>query len=106
MAKKLFVGGLPYSTTKEELENAFAKFGAVDEAIIIDKNDMGRRRFFAFVTMTNDAEAEAAVSSLNGSDFGGRSITVNEARPMTERPPRRDRGSYDNRGGYDNRGSY
>lgn len=92
MAKKLFVGGLPYSTTKEELEATFSKFGTIEDSVIIDKNDMGRRRFFAFVTMTNDAEADQAVASLNGSDMGGRSITVNEARPMGERPPRRDGG--------------
>ncbi len=85
MAKKLFVGGLPYSTTDSELSDAFSKAGAVTSATIISDRMTGRSKGFGFVEMANDDEADAAIEMWNGKDFGGRSLTVNEARPMRER---------------------
>ena len=90
MAKKLYVGGLPYSTTADELKAHFSQAGAVEDATVITDKMTGRSRGFGFVTMTNDDEADAAVSKLDGSDMGGRKIMVNEARPMAERPARRE----------------
>lgn len=105
MAKKLYVGGLPYSTTDSELRDAFARVGAVEAASIVMDKMTGRSRGFGFVTMPNDAEADKAIETMNGTDFGGRSITVNEARPLTDRPPRRDfRGGMG--GGMGGRGGY
>lgn len=95
MAKKLYVGGLPYSTTDSELREAFEKAGQVESATIIMDKMTGRSKGFGFVEMSDDAAAQAAIDMWNGKDFGGRSIVVNEARPMEERP-RRDF----NRGGY------
>lgn len=93
MAKKLYVGNLSYSTTSDGLKTAFAKAGAVLSANVITDKMTGRSRGFGFVEM-EDADADKAVQSLNGSDLDGRTLTVNEARPMTEKPPRRsfDRG--------------
>jgi RNA recognition motif-containing protein len=88
MAKKLFVGNLPWSTTNDDLQQAFSAHGAVTSATILTDKMTGRSRGFGFVEMENDSEAEAAVAALNGVDMGGRKIVVNEARPMTERPPR------------------
>ena len=92
MAKKLYVGGLPYSTTDSELKDAFAKCGAVDSAVIIMDKMSGRSKGFGFVEMSNDADAQKAIETWNGKDFGGRTLTVNEARPMEERPRRDFRG--------------
>ncbi|OGG40397.1 hypothetical protein A3A21_03200 [Candidatus Jorgensenbacteria bacterium RIFCSPLOWO2_01_FULL_45_25b] len=88
MAKKLFVGGLPYSTTDDELRDAFSKAGTVTSATIIMDKMMGRSKGFGFVEMENDAEAEAAITMWNGQDFSGRKLTVNEARPLEPRAPR------------------
>ncbi len=88
MAKKLYVGGLPYSTTDDELRDHFAQAGAVSSATIIMDKMSGRSKGFGFVEMENDADADKAVSMFNGQDFGGRKLTVNEARPMEARPPR------------------
>jgi len=88
MAKKLYVGGLPYSTTQDELRDAFTKAGAVTSATIIVDKMTGRSRGFGFVEMENDAEADAAIEMWNGKDFDGRKLTVNEAKPMEARPPR------------------
>ncbi|HYF10503.1 MAG TPA: RNA-binding protein [Candidatus Paceibacterota bacterium] len=107
MAKKLYVGGLPYSTTDAELRDAFAQIGAVEAASIVMDKMTGRSRGFGFVTMPNDAEADKAIETMNGTDLGGRTITVNEARPLTDRPPRRDMnrgGGYG--GGMGGRGGY
>ena len=101
MAKKLYVGGLPYSTTDTELRDAFAQVGMVEAASIVMDKMTGRSRGFGFVTMPNDAEADKAIETLNGTDFAGRTITVNEARPLTDRPPRRD---FRGNGGGMNRG--
>jgi RNA recognition motif-containing protein len=94
MAKKLYIGNLPYTTTDAELKDMFAVAGAIESANVISDKMTGRSRGFGFVTMPNDEEALKAVDMFNGKDVGGRKLTVNEARPMTEKPPRRsfDRG--------------
>ena len=97
MAKKLYVGGLPYATTDTELKDAFAQAGNVTSAVIIMDRMTGRSKGFGFVEMSSDEEAQAAIDMWNGKDFGGRSLTVNEARPMEERPRRDFRGG---NGGY------
>ncbi len=99
MAKKLYVGGLPYTTTQDELQNAFAQAGTVSSATIIMDKMTGRSKGFGFVEFASDEEAEKAIEMWNGKDFGGRSLTVNEARPMEARPPRRD-GDRGGRGGF------
>jgi len=85
---KLFVGGLPFSLTDEELQDAFAKHGTVASATIIKDRDTGRSKGFGFVEFENDEEGKAAEKALNGTELGGRSITVNQARPREERPRR------------------
>lgn len=86
MAKKLYVGGIPYSTTEDNLKAAFAQAGEVTSvAIIIDKMT-GRSKGFGFVEMANDADAATAIEMWHGKDFEGRTLTVNEARPLEERP--------------------
>ena len=97
MATKLFIGSLPYSTTDDELEATFAPFGNVASAKVIFDRETGRSKGFGFVEMENDAEAKAAIEKLNGSDFGGRSLVVNEARPQEPRGERRSFGG--DRGG-------
>jgi RNA recognition motif-containing protein len=109
MAKKLYVGGLPYATTDNELKDAFSQAGSVASATIIMDKMTGRSKGFGFVEMSTDEEAQAAIEMWNGKDFGGRTLTVNEARPLEARPPRRDfggNGGYGggDRGGYGNRG--
>jgi RNA recognition motif-containing protein len=89
MSKRLYVGGIPYSTTNESLKSAFAQAGSVESANIIIDRATGRSKGFGFVEMTNDSEAAAAIEMWNGKDFEGRTLTVNEARPLEERPPRR-----------------
>lgn len=84
--KNLYVGNLPHSTNEAELRNAFAVYGQVENVNIVADRDTGRARGFAFVEMTDADGAEKAIAALNGSDLGGRTIQVNEARPKTERP--------------------
>jgi len=100
MAKKLYVGGLPYSTTQDELQAAFSQAGAVSSATIIIDKMTGRSKGFGFVEFASDEDAEKAIDMWNGKDFGGRSLTVNEARPMEARPPRRDGDRGGDRGGF------
>ncbi|OGZ61988.1 MAG: hypothetical protein A2932_00685 [Candidatus Spechtbacteria bacterium RIFCSPLOWO2_01_FULL_46_10] len=88
MAKKLYVGGLPYNTTDDELAEGFAKFGTVDSATVIQDRMTGRSKGFGFVEMSTDDEARAAREGMDGADFGGRTIKVDEARPMEARAPR------------------
>lgn len=92
MAKKLYVGGIPYSSTEAELKEAFAQVGEVTSASIIIDKMTGRSKGFGFVEMANDADADKAIAEWNGKDFQGRLLTVNEARPLEERAPRRDFG--------------
>ena len=84
--KNLYVGNLPHSATEADLRNAFGVYGPVDTINIITDRDTGRARGFAFVEMGDSGGAEKAIAGLNGSDLGGRTIQVNEARPKTERP--------------------
>jgi RNA recognition motif-containing protein len=99
MATKLYIGGLPYTTTQDELQEAFAKAGAVVSTSIIMDKMTGRSRGFGFVEMGSDDDAQKAIEMWNGQDFGGRKLTVNEAKPLEARPPRRDNGGYGAGGG-------
>ncbi|HUC31648.1 MAG TPA: RNA-binding protein [Candidatus Paceibacterota bacterium] len=92
MATKLYIGGLPYSTTQDELQAAFAKAGAVVSTSIIMDKMTGRSRGFGFVEMGSDDDAQKAIEMWNGQDFDGRKLTVNEAKPLEARPPRREGG--------------
>ena len=86
----IYVGNLPYSVTEAELEEAFGAYGTVSRATVIMDRETGRARGFGFVEMENDAEADAAIEALNGSDMGGRTLVANKARPKTD-GPREDR---------------
>jgi RNA recognition motif-containing protein len=86
MGKKLYVGNLSYSVDSSELEKLFSAHGTVSSAQIISDRETGRSKGFGFVEMNSDAEAQAAVAALNGQDYQGRTLTVNEARPREERP--------------------
>lgn len=88
MGNKLYVGNLPYSVRDSDLEQSFGQFGAVTSAKVMMERDTGRSKGFGFVEMASDAEAQAAVEGMNGAPLGGRSLVVNEARPMEPRPPR------------------
>ncbi|MFH1284469.1 MAG: RNA-binding protein [Candidatus Peregrinibacteria bacterium] len=89
MAKKLYVGNLPYSATDESLRTTFEECGAVESASVITDRVSGRSKGFGFVEMSTDEEAAAAIEKWNGQEMDGRKLVVNEARPMEERPPRR-----------------
>lgn len=117
MATKLYVGGLSYNTTQDGLQDAFAQVGNVTSATIIMDKMTGRSKGFGFVEMSTEDEAQAAIEMWNGKELDGRTLTVNEARPMEDRPPRRSGGfggggggrggfgggrSGGGRGGYDN----
>jgi hypothetical protein len=88
MGTKLYVGNLPYSVRDEDLQQSFGQFGSVTSAKVMMERDTGRSKGFGFVEMGNDAEAQAAIAGMNGQPLGGRSVVVNEARPMEARPPR------------------
>jgi RNA recognition motif-containing protein len=92
MSKKLYVGNLGYSVSSADLEQLFARFGTVDSAQVITDRDTGRSKGFGFVEMSSDTEAKEAISALDGKEFAGRSLTVNEARPREERGAPRGRG--------------
>jgi len=81
MGKKLYVGNLSYGVTDSELQQMFEPYGTVQSAQVIMDRDTGRSKGFGFVEMGSDAEAQAAIAAMNGKDSGGRSLTVNEARP-------------------------
>jgi cold-inducible RNA-binding protein len=85
MGTKLYVGNLSFRTTSEELRDAFAAVGTVESASVIEDRDTGRSRGFAFVEMATPEEAAAAIEQFNGKDFGGRNLTVNEAKPRADR---------------------
>jgi len=85
MSKKLYVGNLSYSVSNRDLEAMFAAHGTVESANVIMDRDSGRSKGFGFVEMSNDKEAQAAISALHGKEFDGRALTVNEARPREER---------------------
>mgnify|MGYP003574489015 FL=1 len=85
MAKKLYVGNLSYQSEQEGLHALFAQFGDVVSAVILSDRDTGRSRGFGFVEMENDDAAEAAIQALNGTEFDGRTLKVNEARERSDR---------------------
>src|SRR5438270_1565061 len=86
MGNKLYVGNLPYQVRDSDLEQAFGQFGQVTSAKVMMERETGRSKGFGFVEMASDAEAQAAITGMNGQSLGGRSIVVNEARPMENRP--------------------
>lgn len=85
MGKKLYVGNLPYGVSDSDLQKVFEAHGRVESAQVITDRDTGRSKGFGFVEMGTDQEAQAAIQALNGQDFNGRALTVNEARPREER---------------------
>jgi len=103
MGKKLYVGNLPYGVGDDDLGQMFAAYGTVESAQVIVDRDTGRSKGFGFVEMANDEEAQAAISALNGQETGGRTLTVNEARPKESSGGRG--GTYGGRGG-SGRGGY
>lgn len=84
--KNLYVGNLPHSTSETELRTLFQPHGNVEKVSMVTDRDTGRSRGFAFVEMTDAAEAEKAIAALNGTELGGRTLTINEAKPKTDRP--------------------
>ena len=106
MGNKLYVGNLPYSVRDGDLEQSFGQFGTVTSAKVMMERDTGRSKGFGFVEMGSDAEAQAAVNGMNGQPLGGRSLVVNEARPMEPRPPRSGGGGYGGGGGGGGGGGY
>ena len=100
MGNKLYVGNLPYSVRDSDLEQSFGQFGAVTSAKVMMERDTGRSKGFGFVEMASDAEAQAAIEGMNGQPLGGRSLVVNEARPMEARRPPRSGGGFGGGGGY------
>ena len=99
MGNKLYVGNLPYTVRDGDLEQTFGQFGTVTSAKVMMERDTGRSKGFGVVEMGSDAEAQAAIAGMNGQPLGGRSLVVNEARPMEARPPRSGGGGYGG-GGY------
>lgn len=86
MSNKMYVGNLPFSAGEDELREAFGAFGPVSEVNLVMDRETGRPRGFAFVSMGSKEGMEAAIRGLDGKDFGGRNLTVNEARPREDRP--------------------
>ena len=84
MTKKVYVGNLPFRTTEEELADLFSQAGAVESVSIITDRDTGRSKGFGFVSMNGD-DADKAIAQFNGAQFGGRALTVNEARPIVKK---------------------
>ena len=105
---KLYVGGIPYRSTEDDLKKAFSEAGNVTSASIISDRMTGRSRGFGFVEMATPEEAQAAIDRWDGKEFDGRTLSVSFARPQGDRPPRERGGGYGDRGGYgnDRGGSY
>ena len=107
MTNKLYVGGLPYSTTEGQLQEIFAAHGSVESARVITDKFTGRSKGFGFVEMSSGGEAQKAIEALNGTEIEGRTLTVNEARPQEKRSgfgdDRRGGGGDGGRGGRRNR---
>src|SRR3989440_8054641 len=103
MATRLYVGNLSFQTTSDDLRDHFAQIGNVESAQVVEDRMTGRSRGFGFVEMTSPEEAAAAIDQLNGKEFGGRNLTVNEARPRADRGPG---GGHGGRGGYGGGGGY
>jgi RNA recognition motif-containing protein len=103
--KKIYVGNFSFSMTESELRSLFERHGSIESATIATDRDTGRSRGFGFVSMPNDEEAEKAMAALNGKDLGGRTLTVNEARPQTQRSGFRDGGRRGDRDSRPRRGT-
>lgn len=95
MSMKLYVGNLSFQSSSQELEDLFAGVGAVESATVVEDRETGRSRGFGFVEMANQEDGERAIADLNGTEFGGREIKVNEAKPREDRG----RGGYNGGGG-------
>ena len=104
MGSKIYVGGLPYQAAEQELTDLFASHGNVESARIITDKYTGQSRGFGFVEMTSTEEAKSAIDAINGTQMGGRTLTVNEARPQTPRTGGGGFGGGGGRGGGGNRG--
>ena len=100
MGKRLYIGNLSYDTTDETLNAKFAEFGELESATVVSDRMTGRSRGFGFVEYANDEDGQKAIDAMDGQDFEGRDLKVNEARPREERAPRDDNGG----GGYDGGG--
>jgi len=100
MGKKLYVGNLSYNVDSSALEQLFGAHGTVESAQVIADRDTGRSKGFGFVEMSSDAEAQAAIAALNGQEHGGRTLTVNEAKPREDRPRGGGGGGGGGRGGF------
>ena len=106
MAKRIYVGGLPYSATESEIEGLFSSAGTVASVAVVLDKFTGQSKGFGFVEMSSDAEADVAINTLNGAMMGGRSLTVNEAKPREDRPRSGGGGGYGGGGGGRDRGGY
>ena len=109
MGNKLYVGNLPYTVRDDDLQQSFSAFGNVNSAKVMMERDTGRSKGFGFVEMGSDAEAQQAIAGMNGQSLGGRSLVVNEARPMEPRPPRSGGGGFGGgrrEGGFGGGGGY
>jgi cold-inducible RNA-binding protein len=98
--KNVYVGNLAHSTTESELRAVFQAHGEVEKVNIVTDRETGRARGFAFVEMTNSGEAEKAIAALNGTELGGRTLKINEAKPKTDRPRAGGQGYGGGRGGH------
>jgi len=98
---RIYVGNLPFSASEDDVRSLFTEYGSVEDVSLVSDRETGRPRGFGFVEMDNQG-ANAAIQALDGMEYGGRNLRVNEARPREERPPRRDGGGYGGggRGGY------
>ena len=105
MSTKLYVGNLAFQTTSQELQNLFAQAGTVQSASVVEDRETGRSRGFAFVEMSSNAEAAAAIDQFNGKELSGRALKVNEAKPRENRNGSSGRNFGGNRGGYGNQGN-
>ena len=100
MNKKLYIGNLPYSATAEEIRALFEQVGEISDVAVISDRETGRSKGFGFVEMATEDLAQEAIRRFNGYSMNNRPLTVNEARPREERPPRRDTGGYGDRNRY------
>jgi cold-inducible RNA-binding protein len=100
MSIKLYVGNLSFNTSSDDLRDLFAQAGTVESASVVEDRETGRSRGFGFVEMSTKEEADAAITQFNGKDFGGRNLTVNEARPREDRGGNRGGGGGGGRGGF------
>ncbi len=94
MGRKLYVGNLPYTVTESALSDKFAAYGTVESAKLITDRDTGQSKGFGFIEMASDSEAQAAIEQVNGTDYDGRPLKVNEARPQEKRSDGGGRGGY------------